>query len=726
MRLAVDGRLAGPGPGTHGGPQAGRRPCAPVRVAPSPGIRSRSAAVCQCSAGGISGVGSPAPPSQPSPADTTGALTDLSANPLEEAFATSTGLVDAVQQDEAEIDFLGESTEGNLHLHLVDSLRKGKVGVINVFGMQQLDDIYDLPLAKLKAATQSVLDVLDVPESFPDGNPQRAIYCSRTLNLRSIKAIGYDMDYTLIHYDVNAWEGRAYEYGLETLRQQGVPVDGLRFDPDLVIRGLIMDKEFGNLIKVDRFGLVKRAMHGTRMLNWQEIRELYGREVVNLRNEGRWVFLNTLFSVSEAVMYMQLVDRLDLGMFQVGTGNISYQALYGMVSKALYRTHVEGKLKAEIIQAPERYVELDPEMAQTLLDQRDSGKQLLLITNSDYEYTNKMMSFAYDPFLPSGMRWRDLFDMVIVMARKPDFFNYNMSLYEVVTPDGLMRPVLGACKGGLYCGGSARMVEKALGVEGDDLLYVGDHIYTDAALAKINFRWRTALVIRELELEIDALARGRPHRDALKELMMKKELIGDVFNQLRLSRQRWVHGHTANASFEDEEGINETLAQLLMVMEHLDDRIGPALERDGEHFNKRWGYLSRAGLNDKSQLNRQIEKYADIYTSRVSNFLRYTPYSYFRSPSQSLAHDRNLTRYYERTYVKKQQQAAAAAAAVAAAAGGVGVVAGDGGGNGTHSSSSNGSSSNAFSVSIHVGSNGYNPYDPNDPDSDPEHEQDVV
>ena len=52
--------------------------------------------------------------------------------------------------------------------------------------------------------------------------------------------------------------------------------------------------------------LVKRAMHGTRMLSWQEIREQYGREVVNLRNEGRWVFLNTLFSVSEAVMYMQV------------------------------------------------------------------------------------------------------------------------------------------------------------------------------------------------------------------------------------------------------------------------------------------------------------------------------------------------------------------------------------------------------------------------------------
>jgi hypothetical protein len=50
------------------------------------------------------------------------------------------------------------------------------------------------------------------------------------------------------------------------------------------------------------------------------------------------------------------------------------------------------------------------------------------------------------------------------------------------------------------------------------------------------------------------------------------------------------------------------------------------IEADGMHFNKRWGYLSRAGVNDKSQLMRQIEKYADIFTSRVSNFLRYTPF----------------------------------------------------------------------------------------------------
>lgn len=30
--------------------------------------------------------------------------------------------------------------------------------------------------------------------------PERGIFCNRTLNMRSIRAIGYDMDYTLIHY----------------------------------------------------------------------------------------------------------------------------------------------------------------------------------------------------------------------------------------------------------------------------------------------------------------------------------------------------------------------------------------------------------------------------------------------------------------------------------------------------------------------------------------------
>lgn len=39
---------------------------------------------------------------------------------------------------------------------------------------------------------------------------------------------------------------------------------------------------------------------------------------------------------------------------------------------------------------------------------------------------------------------------------------------------------------------------------------------------------------------------------------------------------------------EDEEALNETLGELLLVLEQLDERIGPMLEQDGAHFNKRY------------------------------------------------------------------------------------------------------------------------------------------
>lgn len=56
--------------------------------------------------------------------------------------------------------------------------------------------------------------------------------------------------------------------------------------------------------------------------------------------------------------------------------------------------------------------------------------------------------------------------------------------------------------GGLYSGGSAQMVEKCLDIHGDEILYVGDHIFTDVSQSKVHLRWRTALICRELEDEV--------------------------------------------------------------------------------------------------------------------------------------------------------------------------------------------------------------------------------
>ena len=86
---------------------------------------------------------------------------------------------------------------------------------------------------------------------------EREIFCNRTLNLRSIKAIGYDMDYTLIHYHVEQWEGRAYDYLRDRLHAAGLPVSDLRFDHHSVIRGLVIDTELGNIVKALGCGIGK-------------------------------------------------------------------------------------------------------------------------------------------------------------------------------------------------------------------------------------------------------------------------------------------------------------------------------------------------------------------------------------------------------------------------------------------------------------------------------------
>ena len=78
---------------------------------------------------------------------------------------------------------------------------------------------------------------------------------------------------------------------------------------------------------------------------------------------------------------------------------------------------------------------------------------------------------------------------------------------------------------------------------------------------------------------------------------------------------------------------------LLQRCVELDREIEPKILEQGHTFNKYWGYLTRAGHDDKTHLQRQIEKYADIYCARVTNLHSYTPYHYWRAAGQLLAHE---------------------------------------------------------------------------------------
>lgn len=468
--------------------------------------------------------------------------------------------------------------------------------------------------------------------------PSRRIFCNRTLNLRSIQAIGFDMDYTLVHYHVEQWEQRAYEHARSRLAADGLPVEGLTFDAELATLGLIVDSELGNLVKANRFGYVKRACHGTAMMDFEAQRTAYERTVVDLADR-RWVFANTLFSLSEACLYMQLVDLFDQGKL-AGTplATASYGKLYERVRQVLDASHLEGQLKAEIVADPERYVVLDPELALALMDLRASGKKLCVITNSEWSYTQAMMSHVFDRFL-DGRGWRSLFEVVIVGARKPAFFTERMPAFEVVDTEGHLLPRTGKLETNkVYLGGHARLLEESLGLRGEDILYIGDHIFADVNISKSINRWRTGLVLRELERELEALESFKPAQRELTRLMDEKELLEHRYSLMRLAVQRLEKGYGPRSEKIDHGKLRADMRELRAELVALDERIAPLAKQSGELGNARWGLILRTG-NDKSHLARQIERHADVYTSRVANLLASTPFVYLRSPRGSLPHD---------------------------------------------------------------------------------------
>ena len=466
-------------------------------------------------------------------------------------------------------------------------------------------------------------------------DPARGLFCNRTLNLRGIRAIGYDMDYTLVHYHMREWEKRAYRYVKEGLLDKGWPVDDLTFDPDLVIRGLILDTEHGNVVKANRFGYVKRAFHGTEPLDYHRQRQVYQRTLVELADD-RWQFLNTLFAISSACMYMQLVDLLDAGKL---SGSMGYADLFDEVQQTLDEAHMEGRLKQEIISEPSRFVDLDEEMPLALLDQKRAGKKLLLITNSEWDYARPMLEYVFDDVLPGSMTWRDIFDISIVGARKPDFFSVRMPAFEVQSEDGLLREhKTGPLEEGrVYVGGNAPLVEESLGLRGEEILYVGDHLFVDVNVSKKVLRWRTALVVRELEDEIRAFREFADNQDQLSDLMSRKEQLEAKYSALRLQLQRMKEEYGPRNG-QSIHNIETRMSDLRDQLVALDEQIAPLAKGSSRLVNENWGPLLRTG-KDKSMFARQVERYADVYTGRVSNFLHHTPFVYLRSHRGSLPHD---------------------------------------------------------------------------------------
>ena len=451
------------------------------------------------------------------------------------------------------------------------------------------------------------------------------VFVNRTLNLKKIKYIGLDMDHTLVRYNSEAFEGLSYSTIIKKLiTRKNYPetLKKLEFDYNFAIRGLVIDRKKGNLLKLNRYAAIRASYHGLKPLDFKTHQKLYRSTYIDLGDSG-YMAIDTFFSISLAVLYAQIVDLKDSD-----TTNIypEYAQIADDILYALDEAHRDGSLKDEVKKNLDKYIIKDPTVVEGLEKFKKHGKKIFVLTNSDFHYTKLLMDYAINPFLKDHKTWADLFELVITFAHKPKFFYEKQSFLRVNPADGSMSNLNQPLGHGIYQGGNAFQFTDDLKLEGDEILYIGDHIYGDILRLKKDCNWRTAMVLEELEHEVHNNDRAEPLVREIEKLMEFKEPLEEQLTQLMTDK-------TENKS------VNEDLINKLQdEISGVDSQISQLIKKQQSLYNLQWGQLMRAG-NEESYLAYQVERYACVYMSKLSELLTLSPRTYFRAPRRPLSHE---------------------------------------------------------------------------------------
>ena len=164
---------------------------------------------------------------------------------------------------------------------------------------------------------------------------------------------------------------------------------------------------------------------------------------------------------------------------------------------------------------------------------------------------------------------------------------------------------------------------------GDDIMYVGDHLYSDVLRSKRTLGWRSMFIMPELEDELRVFAANLPLKNKiskLRELREELDLKAELIRRTEDVNDESVQKMLAEID-EDDEAIKEVLSDLA--------------EEWHSAFHPVWGAMFNAGYQD-SRFAFYVENYACLYTSRASNMGLSSAKRSFRTTMDSVPHDRLL------------------------------------------------------------------------------------
>jgi HAD superfamily 5'-nucleotidase-like hydrolase len=452
------------------------------------------------------------------------------------------------------------------------------------------------------------------------------IYVNRTLNLKRVNYIGLDMDHTLIRYKAGNFEALAHSVMLNKLvKEKGYPASilNLKFSFDRAIRGLVIDKHRGNALKLSRYAAIRISYHGLNPLDYKIQRRLYKSKYVDL-SDPDYDKVDTSFSIAYAGLFMQLVE---LKTTTEQSTLPEFPMLASDLNEVLDRAHRDGSLKDQVRARLDDFLIKEPEVVRGLERYVKHGKKVFVVTNSDYTYTKMLLDHAITPYLKEHKTWSDLFEFVITSAQKPRFFFDKLPFLKIEERDGTMTNMDSPLVKGVYQGGCASTFTNDLKLNGDEILYIGDHIYGDIVRLKKDCNWRTALVVEELKEEIANNMKAAPLVQQINSLM-----------DLKVPLERRIDELVSRKIEFGEVDLSTEIERLLGEIAEFDRKLSPLIQAQQKMFNPYWGEVMRVGI-EESFFAYQVERFACVYMSKLSDLLAISPRTYFRAPKRPMPHE---------------------------------------------------------------------------------------
>ncbi len=457
------------------------------------------------------------------------------------------------------------------------------------------------------------------------------VFVNRSLRMALIDWVGFDMDYTLAVYKQERLDALSVELTIERMIERGYPeyLRDVHYDMSFPIRGLLIDKKHGHVLKMNRFKVVQKGYHGLTALPRDVAAQLYHEKRIR-PHTSRYRWIDTLFEMCEVAAFAGIVDALEKHDERVAPAQ-----LFDDIRASIDEAHRDGSIYKAVTADFPRYVERDVGLARTLHKLRSAGKKLFVLTNSPAHYTESMMNYLLGGAMPEYQNWRNYFDVVIAAAMKPGWFREGREFME---RDGdIFRAVHGKFeRGKIYEGGNLKEFERLTGIKGNEVLYVGDHIYGDMLRSKKESSWRTAMIIPELGQELAAHEASETQMARLHEL---EEVRGRLDDELRYYQARWKeHGRRAESGSDERTHIRRKMERLRGELRAINDEQRDLSRQIDRIFHPYWGSLLK-DRHEMSMFGVQVDHYADIYMRRVRCLEPYSPQQHFRSPHELMPHE---------------------------------------------------------------------------------------